>query len=159
MYIDSKAHPNKKHRSQIGEIIRELAEAQPLHDSPNTVKTVIDLERRSVDQPSLADEDPVRFVWALVFDIPDNDANAQQQEAQEEEELSELDRAPVNAKLRISHEAWMACEQIVSADLCLRHAVSLDCKTLILAFGAPHSILVEEAKEMKILMRLQETKG
>ncbi len=161
LYIDSKAHPSKKHRSQIHQIIEDLGAADELHQSPNTVKTVLDLERRSQDAEKETSEDPIRFVWALVFDIPED-----QPDVQETADTDVGDAAgegegegALNARLRISHEAWMACEHIVSSDLSLRHAVSIDQKSLIIAFGAPHRILVEEAAETKILMRLQETKG
>ena len=34
-------------------------------------------------------------------------------------------------KLRISHEAWVACERIVEADLVLRHVIPIDQRFLV----------------------------
>jgi hypothetical protein len=162
MFIDAKAHPNRKQRSKIAKVIKSLAEKDGVHQSPNTVQTIMDLERRTADVDGDPDH-PVQFVWAFVFKIPEpKDADAAESVPdQPPEEDSEGNVSPrdVNAQLRISHEAWMACEKIVTADLCLRHAIPIDGKTLIIAVGAPHGVLVDEAQQMKLLMRMQETKG
>jgi hypothetical protein len=168
LYIDSKAHPSKKQRSAIGHILRDLAEKDGMHESPNTVKHIMDLERRSDDQERIPGEGPVRYVWAFVFDMPFADEDRASLGRTEEQEMAaehdnlqqaQAAAAEANAKLRVSHEAWMACENIVGADLCLRHAIPIDGKRLIIAIGATHQVLVDEASEMKLLMRMQESKG
>jgi hypothetical protein len=65
----------------------------------------------------------------------------------------------VEGSLKVSHEAWMACEKIVAADLVLQHAIPIDQRYLIVAIGARHDVLVDEASYTKMLMRLQESKG
>ena len=146
MFIDAKAHPSKKQRSKITKVIKGLAERDGLHQSPNTVQTIIDLERRNADN-----EDPsinVQYVWAFVFDIPQDgdkfdvggaevlsDGEDPPPPPLEEDAEPTSPRSPenANANVRISHEAWMACEKIVTADLCLRHAIPIDGKTLVRA--------------------------
>ena len=61
--------------------------------------------------------------------------------------------------LRISHEAWLCAEQILASDLTFRHVIPIDGRHLILAVGACHDILVDEAANQSMLMRCQETKG
>lgn len=161
MFMDSKAHPQKKQRQAIANIIKDIAERDGLHESPNTVQTVINLERCNEEQDG-TDEEPVRFVWALVFDMPDQPGGGggKKNEVKDADEDVDEDSDPTSqGDLRISHEAWMACEQIVTADLCLRHAIPLSGKQLIIAIGAPHHILVDEASELRLLMRMQESKG
>lgn len=157
MFVDAKAHPNKKQRVKIAKVMKGLAEKDSLHESPNTVQTVIDLERRTADVDGDPDH-PVQFVWAFVFDIPDPEAIPETVGEQASDDGAMSPRS-VNASMRISHEAWMACEKIVTADLCLKHAVTMDGKKLIVVVGANHSVLVDEAQQMKLLMRMQETKG
>ena len=53
----------------------------------------------------------------------------------------------------------MACKAITDADLHLQHAIPIDQRYLILAIGAPQDVLIDEAREMELLMRLQESKG
>ncbi len=207
----------------------------PLHNSPNTVQTVIDLQRRCEDR--LGGE-AVEMVWALVFKMPeqkdgaveDEDDGEPEPEPEDEDDLDDLDdleeelgydldgdgevgseKRKVEQKsgsLRISHEAWVACERIIESDLALRHVIPIDQRFLvrgvfavsrlplrprvmrpallfghwkrafkpalrtqahdhavyhdvlqIVAIGAPHHVLVEEAATTKLLMRLQESKG
>ena len=161
MFIDAKAHPNKKQRTKIAEVIKSLAEKDGLHQSPNTVQTIMDLERRTADGDGDPDH-PVQFVWAFVFDIPqakDKDEQEEEAAAAAADEAGSVSPRSVNSGMRISHESWMACEKMVTADLCLRHAIPIDGRQLIVAVGAPHSVLVDEAQQMKLLMRMQETKG
>ena len=118
------------------------------------MQTIINLERRNEEQDG-TDEDPVRFVWALVFDMPAQKGGKKGEgKGEDEEEEEEADPA-TRSELPISHEAWMACEQIVTADLCLRHAIPVHGKQLIIAIGAPHHILVDEATEMKSVLHKQ----
>ena len=70
-----------------------------------------------------------------------------------------MGRPPSDKSLKITHEAWIACEKIIASDLVFRHVIPIDHRYLILAIGAPHKVLVDEASHMKLLMRLQETKG
>eukprot|EP01043_Picozoa_sp_COSAG02_P026908 COSAG02_NODE_1564_length_11912_cov_7.524676_2_plen_1114_part_00 len=153
--------------------------------SPNTLAKVVELEERSKE--ALADGEEVKFVWALVFDMPlesragsadagPGNTNAAVSADGDEDEINEMEhefgldldgdgdvgetgRPSPNQSLKISHEAWMACEKIVASDLVLRHIIPIDHRYLILAIGAPMSILIDEAASMKLLMRLQETKG
>ena len=70
-----------------------------------------------------------------------------------------MGRPPSDKSLKITNEAWIACEKIIASDLVFRHVIPIDHRYLILAIGAPQKVLVDEASHMKLLMRLQETKG
>ena len=74
-------------------------------------------------------------------------------------DIGEMGRPPSDKSLKITNEAWIACEKIIASDLVFRHVIPIDHRYLILAIGAPHKVLVDEASHMKLLMRLQETKG
>jgi hypothetical protein len=158
-----------------------------LHTSPNTLAKVVELQERSKIRSQEEGEDNIRFVWALVFDMPQEsragmssassvtldsvDVEGDEDEINEMEDAMHYDldgdgdigvKGHTNANqhsLRISHEAWMACEKIVASDLVLRHIVPIDHRYLILAIGAPMSVLIDEASHMNLLMRLQESKG
>ena len=67
------------------------------------------------------------------------------------EEGTRVSGKETSAKLMISHEAWMACEMIVEADLVLRHVIPIDQRFLIIAVGAPVNVLVEEAAHNRTL--------
>ena len=158
--------------------------AEALHASPNTMAKVVQLEERS--QANVPDGENVVFVWALVFDMPlESRAGSEEDSGStgvavsaeaDEDELNDLEdelgmdldgdgdvgvagRPSPNMSLKVSHEAWMACEKIVASDLVLRHVIPIDHRYLILAIGAPMAVLIDEADQMKLLMRLQETKG
>ena len=161
LFIDAKAHPNKKQRAKIAKVMASLAEKDTLHQSPNTVQTVMDLERRTADVDGDPDH-PVQFVWAFVYDIPDAetiDGMTSPERLEQAESDGVASPRSAQSGVHISHEAWMACEKIITADLCLRHAIPIDGKQLIIAVGATHAVLVDEAQQMKLLMRMQETKG
>lgn len=166
LFIDAKCHPAKKKRAKIAEVMKDLAEEDSLHNSPNTLQTIMDLERRTVELNE-DPEHPVQFVWAFVFDIPKAEDTGEallpdQEQVDSDQEQTDdgaLSPRSANSSMRISHEAWMACEKIITADLCLKYTIPIDGKQLIIAVGAPHSVLVDEAQHMKLLMRMQETKG
>ena len=120
----------------------------PLHKSPNIIQTVADLERRCEDR--LGGE-RVRMVWAMTFKMPeqnraedgDGDGDEIEDEVNEMEEATGYDLdgdGDVGAagdpyksslKLRISHEAWVACERIIESDLVLRHVIPIDQRFLV----------------------------
>ena len=41
------------------------------------------------------------------------------------------DAQQLSAKLKISHEAWVACERIIESDLVLRHVIPIDQRFLV----------------------------
>ena len=65
-------------------------------------------------------------------------------------DVGEMGRPPSDKSLKISHEAWIACEKIIASDLVFRHVIPIDHRYLILAIGAPHKVLVDEASHMKL---------
>lgn len=81
-----------------------------------------------------------------------------------DEEMYSPDGSPRRDKqadrlLKISHEAWVCAEKIVSCDLTFDYILPIDGKHLIMAVGARQEIMVDEAHTMEVLMRMQETKG
>ena len=156
-----------------------------LWPSPNTIGTIMELQERSMEKVPRGET--IKFVWCLVFDMPakshaktnmhaatggvdddgdDDDGDGEDDQLGPEMDLVDADDSPETAKksastaeLEISHEAWLACEKIVGADLVLRHVIPMDRRFLIISIGAPQSILVDEAYNMGLLMRLQESKG
>ena len=139
----------------------------PLHTSPNTVQTVIDLQRRCDDR--LGGE-AVEMVWALVFKMPEQKKGTEAEEegdapdasdAPEDEDEDDLNALEAelgydldgdgdvgvrddearksqqrSGTLRISHEAWVACERIIESDLVLRHVIPIDQRFLVRGVSA-----------------------
>ena len=46
-------------------------------------------------------------------------------------ETGRRDAEALSRRLRISHEAWVACERIAEADLVLRHVIPIDQRYLV----------------------------
>jgi hypothetical protein len=164
--VGNKKRRTKKPRTKSR---RKIAEDEPedaTHKSPNTILGLQDLQRRSMEAHGAKE---AKMVWAFVFSMPpDSHSAISEEEAQgllEEDETLDPGSAPVGVDLShdrsmsVSHECWLFCEQVVGCDLVLNFVVPIDCKTIIVAIGASHEILVDEATDLKMLMRLQETKG
>lgn len=134
-------------------------EDHPLHQSPNTVKRIIELQRRCEER--LGGEE-VKMVWALVFKMPEQSTpvdGAEEEEPEDELEeetnlreetlgydldgdgdvgqIGERDAQTMSGQLRISHEAWVACERIAESDLVLRHVIPIDQRFLVRGDAAP----------------------
>ena len=154
---------------------KKLGKKGELWKSPNTIATVMQLQERSLE--NIPEGEQIKWVWCMVFDMPEtshaksntvagnvNDSDEDEEHATHTgEDLQEPELKPKisasHAELAISQEAWVACEKIVGADLCLRHVVPMDRRFLIIAVGATQATLIDEATNMKLLMRLQESKG
>lgn len=162
----------------------EKGDKPEVYESDNYVRAVHDFERLGASEAA-DNESETMFTWALVFKMPADqhlavpavDEEELDEEAREHAQLEaetgidldgdgdvgELGTGPTgstaSAQLRIPHEAWMACKAITDADLHLQHAIPIDQRYLILAIGAPQDVLIDEAREMELLMRLQESKG
>jgi hypothetical protein len=63
------------------------------------------------------------------------------------------------ADVRVSHECWVTVEKIMSCDLSIRCILPLNRKSVIIAVGAAYDILIDEAHNTGLSMRMQETKG
>ena len=114
-----------------------------VHDSDNTIDWLEDMERQHlVNLPDAREE--IQFAWGLEFQLKKN-----------------KDPAAVlkHGEIRIPHEAWALCQRFWACELHLHHIVSTDGSKLIILVGAPFDVLVREAHEMKLPMRLQNTRG
>ena len=164
LFMESKAHPNAKMRKKTGKVAQEIAAEDPVHVSPNTIRKVQDLAKGSLEEHQGGG--PIVFVWAFVFTMPSQPEArlAKEGEDQDEEELYDRNGKPrrdeaTDRTLKISHEAWVCCEKIVACDLCFEYVIPIDGRHLIIAVGAGHEVMIDEASAMKVLMRMQETKG
>ena len=95
------------------------------------------------------------MVWALVYEMPEQNRLEQEQEDDDEngdeDEVNALEKATgydldgdgdageagkrdsqaASARLRIPHEAWVACERIIESDLVLQHVIPIDQRFLV----------------------------
>ena len=96
------------------------------------------------------------MVWALVYEMPEQNRLEQEQEQEQDEngdedEVNALEKATgydldgdgdageagkrdsqaASARLRIPHEAWVACERIIESDLVLQHVIPIDQRFLV----------------------------
>ena len=96
------------------------------------------------------------MVWALVYEMPEQNRLEQEQEQEDDEngdedEVNALEKATgydldgdgdageagkrdsqaASARLRIPHEAWVACERIIESDLVLQHVIPIDQRFLV----------------------------
>jgi hypothetical protein len=158
LFTDAKMHPSKKRRKQAEDVRQKLASQSDLHDSPNTVRQISDLEKHSLEDG----DQNVKMVWAFVFNMPEGSHTGLDPDEEGDDMADDLDNEGndhVPHTMRVSHEAWMCCEKILASDLCMKHVIPIDGRHLIVAVGARHKILVEEAEVVEMLMRMQETKG
>eukprot|EP01044_Picomonas_judraskeda_P007662 COSAG03_NODE_836_length_5676_cov_6.651605_1_plen_134_part_00 len=97
------------------------------------------------------------MVWALMYEMPEQNRLEQEQEQEDddengdEDEVNALEKATgydldgdgdagdagkrdsqaASARLRIPHEAWVACERIIESDLVLQHVIPIDQRFLV----------------------------
>jgi hypothetical protein len=173
LWVQSKTRGDKRERAKLVKAFRAEQAAKNLFESPNTLRTLRDLQSRT-GEPSAN----TGYMWAFLFVMPvdqeftlstgvDPDDFDSDDEPLEDSIFEEDDLAPKPARgttfpddgRHVSHECWLMAEKIVSADLSFRIILPFHGKHVILAVGASHDILVDEAHTMKLQMRLQETKG
>eukprot|EP01047_Picozoa_sp_COSAG01_P101203 COSAG01_NODE_30964_length_606_cov_1.007890_1_plen_171_part_10 len=112
----------------------------------------------------MPEAEKIVFTWAFVFDMPPETIPEEEINDDDMEEAYNLDGTPRRDKnadrnLPVPHEAWVAAEKICACDLTFEYVLPIDGKHLILAVGARHDVMVDEAHAMEVLMRMQETKG
>ena len=138
-----------------GKLVRgidgELSGEAALWHSPTTLGWLKTVQQERLEQRG--PEADVIMVWALVFAMPP-DIEHTVEEDDDGEAAGELKNHHP-----ISHEAWLIAERLRACDFKLEHSISLDGTQLIIRVGAPMEVLINEAHQTKIQMRLQETKG
>jgi hypothetical protein len=87
----------------------------------------------------------IEWEWVIVFSLVPDEAD--------------LDGDGDTDELRISDEAIEICQRFMAADLLIDPYLSSNEKELIVQVGAPFEILVDEANEMRPVMRLRNSLG
>jgi hypothetical protein len=118
-------------------------EAYKTHVSPNIVMTLI--EGMDKANEALGASDTVDWAWGLEFWLPDH------QEVLGEKRI--LEQRP------ISHELWVLAERMWACDLHCKYVITADDRRIILMIGATHEVLVKEAHECQVPMRVENTRG
>eukprot|EP01052_Picozoa_sp_SAG31_P020617 SAG31_NODE_1559_length_7882_cov_4.247591_2_plen_417_part_00 len=175
LWVGTKTRQNKKERARLHKAFRDDQAATDMFVSPNTLRTLRDLRSRS-GEPSKH----TGYMWAFLYAMPDDPHNGNHLDQMDEEPDDADDGDAENTDLfgteeenlkpergatfpdddrQVSHECWLMAEKIVTADLAFRIVLPVHGRHIILAVGARHDILVDEAHAMKMQMRLQETKG
>eukprot|EP01047_Picozoa_sp_COSAG01_P086258 COSAG01_NODE_19315_length_1018_cov_0.784548_2_plen_99_part_00 len=96
------------------------------------------------------------MVWAFVFEMPkESHTGIDDEEEDRDEGTNDTANAHVDRSTRVSHECWMCCERILASDLCMKHVIPIDGRNIIIAVGARHEVLADEAQATKLLMRMQ----
>jgi len=114
-----------------------------VHKSPNCMLTLIEGIEKS--QKELQPGESVEWVWALEFELPKyND---------------ELGATRVVEQREISHEVWDLAVRLWAKRLHLKYIITADDRNIIICVGAVHRVLVEEAHDAKVPMRVTNTRG
>jgi hypothetical protein len=166
LFVETKSHPSKKKRNKHQKLYEDLASQDSVHESPNSIASLQALQRRSMDMTGAKE---TKMVWAFVFAMPTDSHIAMSEEEaailMDEDPNAFPDAEPTGVdpsqdrSMRVSHECWLFCEKCFACDLVLNFVMPIDCRTIIVTIGATYDVLVDEASGLKMLMRLQETKG
>lgn len=140
-------------KGKITHTQNEAQERVPTWHSPTTLGWLENIQIAREEQKG--PEDDVKMVWALVFQMPPDIEHSRTVTENGEDEAS----GELEAHHPISHEAWLITERLRACDFKLEHSISLDGTQLIIRVGAPEDVLINEAHQTRIKMRLQETKG
>eukprot|EP01045_Picozoa_sp_COSAG04_P015822 COSAG04_NODE_1279_length_7423_cov_9.522392_3_plen_1192_part_00 len=159
--VHSAALDGKTIASLMGEIHEEKSEALRLakerqavhhspkdqqaytHKSPTVLLTLIEGIERS--QNELRPGESVEWVWALEFRLPPYPTD------------EGVSRVVENRP--ISHEVWLLAETLWAKKLHLKYIITADDRNIIICVGATHEVLLQEAHDAKLRMRLTNTRG
>ena len=159
--VHSAALDGKTIASLMGEIHEEKSEALRLakerqavhhspkdqqaytHKSPTVLLTLIEGIERS--QNELRPGESVEWVWALEFRLPPYPTD------------EGVSRVVENRP--ISHEVWLLAETLWAKKLHLKYIITADDRNIIICVGATHDVLLQEAHDAKLRMRLTNTRG
>ena len=92
--------------------------------------------------------------WCFLFNMKPNEDDSE--ELQNKEIMSSHDWTDTD---RIPLEAWQFCHRLWKFDFTIDHSLSVDGTTLIVTLALPFKMLLEEARENHLCMRLERTKG
>eukprot|EP01047_Picozoa_sp_COSAG01_P002892 COSAG01_NODE_81_length_27820_cov_22.659753_8_plen_958_part_00 len=138
---------------------------------------VLSSDEARLAKQHLADAEQISWVWSMVFNMPKHTSKADEgggggggegggDDGGGDGDAADLppstsdDAASANPRdVRISHEAWSVADKCEACDLHIKHELSADKSRLILIIGAPYDVLIDEAGQRRLLMRMQETKG
>jgi hypothetical protein len=92
--------------------------------------------------------------WCFLFSMKPNEDDSeelQNKEITSSHAWTDNDRIPL--------EAWQFCHRLWKFDFTIDHSLSVDGTTLIVTLALPFKMLLEEARENHLCMRLERTKG
>ena len=121
------------------------------HRSPSNVLTLIEgMEHRNA---SLLPDERIDWVWALEFTLPHREKPHVWGVGNHHDNRHHIEQR------EISHELWVLAERMWACDLHCKYVITADDRRIILLVGATHELLVKEAHEAKIPMRILNTRG